>query len=107
MASAVRGEPKTRQVDAAALRSRYQALGSERAFFGVGAAGTVLGAVLPIVHTPLLMFLSGGSDLRFYSLGAAGWLTFLVLAALAGAPFLRPTLTAGRQAIRFSRSRRV
>jgi len=88
-----------RKVDAAELRARYEALGSERVFFGIAAVGTVLGAVLPIVSTPMLFFLSGGADVHFYQLGFSGWLVFIALVALAGVPFIRPMLTAGRQAI--------
>ena len=92
-------EPASRRLDVAELRSRYEALGTERVFFGVAAGATVLGALLPIVQTPTLFFLSAGSDVRFFHLGISGWLTFLALAALAGAPLARPATTVGRRAI--------
>ena len=92
-------DPVRPKVDAAELRARYDALGTAKVFFGVGVVGTVLGALLPIVQTPTLFFLSAGSDVRFYNLGVAGWLVFLALAALAGAPFIQPVATAGRRAI--------
>lgn len=92
-------EPATRKFDAAELRARYEALGPERVLFGVAAGGTILGAVMPIVRTPMIAFFSGGSDVRFYDLGLAGWLAFLTLVALAATPFVRPALTAGPRAI--------
>jgi len=95
----VNDDPVARKFDAAELRARYEALGAERVFFGVAAGGTLLGAVLPIVRTPMIAFFSGGSDVRFYDLGLAGWLAFLTLVVLAGAPFVRPALTAGHRAI--------
>lgn len=89
----------TRKFDAADLRTRYEALGSEKAFFGVGVVGAVLGALLPILQTPTLFFLAASSNVRFYNLGIGGWLAFLALAGLAGAPFVRPDATAGPRAI--------
>ncbi|GAC1410194.1 MAG: hypothetical protein NVSMB64_19180 [Candidatus Velthaea sp.] len=85
--------------DMADLRSRYDDLGTAKVFFGVAVVGTILGALMPTVRTPTVIFFSAGNDLRFYNLGLGGWLVFIALAALAVAPFVRPLLTAGRRAI--------
>jgi fermentation-respiration switch protein FrsA (DUF1100 family) len=98
MASPVRDNPVASKLNAAELRSRYEALGNERVFFAVAAGGTIVGALLPIVQTPTLFF-TAGSDARFYNLGLAGWLLFLVFLALAGAPFVRPAMIVGGRAI--------
>jgi hypothetical protein len=98
MAGPVRDNPGASKLNAAELRSRYEALGAERVFFGVAAGGSIVGALLPIVQTPTLFF-TAGSDARFYNLGLAGWLLFCVLVALAGAPFVRPAMTVGGRAI--------
>lgn len=98
MASPVNDDSAASKLNAAELRSRYEALGAERVFFAVAAGGTIVGALLPIVQTPT-MFFTAGSNARFYDLGLAGWLLFFVLLALAGAPFVRTAMTVGGRAI--------
>ncbi len=90
----------TRKFDVADLRSRYEAMGTEKVFFSVALVATTLGALLPLLRTPTVFFFSAGSDVRFYNLGFAGWLVFVAFAALVVAPLVRPALTVGRWAVR-------
>jgi hypothetical protein len=84
---------------AAVVNSRYAAVGAERVFFGVAAVGTIIGAVLPLIQTPIMLF-TAASAMRFYNLGLDGWLLFIALCVVAGAPFARPMASSGRNAIR-------
>jgi hypothetical protein len=86
------------RISTANVRSRYAAIGAERVFFAVAAVATILGALLPLIQTPIMLF-TAGSAMRFYNLGLDGWLLFVALCVLAGAPFARPMSSSGARAI--------
>ena len=94
----MKDEPARGGLSGADLRTRYEALGAEKTFFGVAAVGTIFGAILPLIQTPSLFFLNG-TDVRFYNLGVSGWVVFLALAAATAVPILRPALSTERRAI--------
>jgi hypothetical protein len=81
------------------FRARYEAIGVERALFGTAAIATVVGTLLPIVRAPSILLSVIQPALHFYNLGVPGWLAFLAMTGLAGAPFARPTATIGVAAV--------